>query len=303
MTVDAVDVRDLSKRYGSFTAVEKLSLRIPRGQIYGFLGPNGSGKSTTIRMLCGLLTPSEGSGTVLGVDFRKNPRGLRQRIGYMSQKFSLYADLTVVENLRFYAGLYGLGGRLLAQRVEAMVALASLEGWETLLAGTLAAGVRQRLALGCALMHRPELLFLDEPTSGVDLRSRRRFWDLIYDLAAGGTTVLVTTHFMDEAEYCDHIGFIFQGRLVASDTPEGLKGQFPGTIYALETPSPPELLEELETRRLPGVRDLYVFGPRLHMVVQDSLPHEVIPWHPRRVTPSLEDVFVALVRGAGRKGD
>ena len=155
MTVDAVDVRDLSKRYGSFTAVEKLSLRIPRGQIYGFLGPNGSGKSTTIRMLCGLLTPSEGSGTVLGVDFRKNPRGLRQRIGYMSQKFSLYADLTVLENLRFYAGLYGLGGGALRRRVDTMVALADLEGQEKSLTGTLSAGVRQRLALGCALMHHP----------------------------------------------------------------------------------------------------------------------------------------------------
>jgi len=301
--MDAVDVSNLSKRYGSFAAVEKLSLRIPRGQVYGFLGPNGSGKSTTIRMLCGLLAPSEGSGTVLGVDFLKNPRHLRQRVGYMSQKFSLYADLSVVENLRFYAGLYGLGGRLLAQRVEAMVALASLEGSEAVLAGTLSVGVRQRLALGCALLHRPELLFLDEPTSGVDLRSRRRFWDLIYDLAAEGTTVLVTTHFMDEAEHCDHIGFIFQGRLVASDTPEGLKNQFPGTIYALETPSPPELLEELEARRLPGVQDLYVFGPRLHMVVQDALPHDAAPWHPQRVMPSLEDVFVALVRRADRKGD
>ncbi|HQK26022.1 MAG TPA: ABC transporter ATP-binding protein, partial [Synergistaceae bacterium] len=194
--MNAVDVRGLTKRYGNFSAVEDLSLGVPRGQVYGFLGPNGSGKSTTIRMLCGLLAPSGGEGTVLGVDFRKNPKELRQRIGYMSQKFSLYADLTVLENLRFYAGLYGLGGGALRRRVDTMVALADLEGQEKSLTGTLSAGVRQRLALGCALMHHPELLFLDEPTSGVDLRSRRRFWDLIYDLAAEGTTVLVTTHFM-----------------------------------------------------------------------------------------------------------
>ncbi|HQF91576.1 MAG TPA: ABC transporter ATP-binding protein [Synergistaceae bacterium] len=301
--MNAVDVRGLTKRYGNFSAVEDLSLGVPRGQVYGFLGPNGSGKSTTIRMLCGLLAPSGGEGTVLGVDFRKNPKELRQRIGYMSQKFSLYADLTVLENLRFYAGLYGLGGGALRRRVDTMVALADLEGQEKSLTGTLSAGVRQRLALGCALMHHPELLFLDEPTSGVDLRSRRRFWDLIYDLAAEGTTVLVTTHFMDEAEHCDHIGFIFRGRLVATDTPEGLKKRFPGTIYALETPSPPALLENLEEEKIPGVRDLYVFGPRLHAVVEGALPEALGRWSPREIPPSLEDVFVALVQDNERKGE
>ncbi len=302
--MDAVDVHALSKRYGDFLAVDRLSLRIPQGQVYGFIGPNGAGKSTTIRMLCGLLAPSGGSGTVLGVDFLKNPWDLRQRIGYMSQKFSLYADLTVVENLRFYAGLYGLGGRLLAQRVDATVAQASLEGQETVLTAALSAGVRQRLALGCALLHRPELLFLDEPTSGVDLRSRRRFWDLIYDLAAEGTTVLVTTHFMDEAEHCDRIGCIFRGELVASGTPEEVKKRFPGTIYALETPFPAELLEDLEGRHLPGVRDLYVFGSRLHVVVDEGGASDAVaPWGPQQVAPSLEDVFVALVRAGERKGD
>lgn len=301
--MDAVDVHALSKRYGDFLAVDRLSLRIPQGQVYGFIGPNGAGKSTTIRMLCGLLAPSGGSGTVLGVDFLKNPWDLRQRIGYMSQKFSLYEDLTVEENLAFYAGLYGLAGDEKSRRMGEMIALAGLEERRSDRVAHLSGGWRQRLALGSAILHRPRMLFLDEPTGGVDPRARRLFWDIIYDLAREGTTVLVTTHFMDEAEHCDHIGFIFQGRLVASDTPEGLKQQFPGTIYALETPSPPDLLEELEARRIPGVRDLYVFGPRLHVVVEDALPDDVAPWRPRRVIPSLEDVFVALVRRGERKGD
>ncbi|WP_134684257.1 ABC transporter ATP-binding protein [Brevibacillus migulae] len=218
----AIQCENLTKRFGPRVAVNNLSIEIPKGSIYGFLGPNGSGKSTTIRMLCGLLVPTSGTGTVLGFDVMTQSEEIKQRIGYMSQKFSLYEDLTVEENLDFYAGIYGIDGPHRKKRKEELIAMAGLTGRETQLAGSLSGGWKQRLALSCALLHEPELLILDEPTAGVDPVSRRIFWDVIHDLAKKGITILVTTHYMDEAQTCDWIGFIFFGNLLAQGTPQDL---------------------------------------------------------------------------------
>jgi len=218
----AIQCEQLTKRFGARVAVNNLSIEIPKGSIYGFLGPNGSGKSTTIRMLCGLLVPTSGTGTVLGFDVMTQSEEIKQRIGYMSQKFSLYEDLTVEENLDFYAGIYGIDGELRKQRKVELIEMAGLTGRETQLAGSLSGGWKQRLALSCALLHEPELLILDEPTAGVDPVSRRIFWDVIHDLAKKGITVLVTTHYMDEAQTCDWIGFIFFGNLLSQGTPQEL---------------------------------------------------------------------------------
>jgi ABC-2 type transport system ATP-binding protein len=215
----AIQCENLTKRFQDRVAVNNLSLSIKKGSIYGFLGPNGSGKSTTIRMLCGLLVPTSGSGTVLGYDVMTESEAIKQRIGYMSQKFSLYEDLTVEENLDFYAGVYEISGEVLKQRKAELIDMAGLTGREKQLAGSLSGGWKQRLALSCALLHRPELLILDEPTAGVDPVSRRIFWDVIHGLAKEGITVLVTTHYMDEAQTCDWIGFIFYGTLLAQGTP------------------------------------------------------------------------------------
>jgi ABC-2 type transport system ATP-binding protein len=218
----AIQCENLTKRFGDRIAVNSLSLSIRKGSIYGFLGPNGSGKSTTIRMLCGLLVPTSGKGTVLGYDVMTQSEEIKRRIGYMSQKFSLYEDLTVEENLDFYAGIYGIDGELRKQRKEELIAMAGLTGREKQIAGSLSGGWKQRLALSCALLHQPELLILDEPTAGVDPVSRRIFWNVIHDLAKQGITVLVTTHYMDEAQTCDWIGFIFFGNLLAQGTPDEL---------------------------------------------------------------------------------
>ncbi|WP_227763188.1 ABC transporter ATP-binding protein [Zhaonella formicivorans] len=219
----AIECSDLTKRFGSLLAVDHISLSVPQGAIFGFLGPNGSGKSTTIRMLCGVLTPTSGSGRVLGYDLVTQAEAIKQRIGYMSQKFSLYTDLTVGENLDFYAGIYGLSGAAARKRKGELLAMAELTGREKQLAGTLSGGWKQRLALACALLHEPELLVLDEPTAGVDPVSRRIFWEIIRGLAKEGITVLVSTHYMDEAETCDYIGFIFFGKLMGCGTPAELK--------------------------------------------------------------------------------
>ncbi|MGF9905767.1 ABC transporter ATP-binding protein [Brevibacillus porteri] len=218
----AIQCEQLTKRFGDRVAVNSLTLTVPRGSIYGFLGPNGSGKSTTIRMLCGLLTPTTGKGTVLGFDVMTQSEEIKQRIGYMSQKFSLYEDLTVEENLDFYAGVYRLGAVERKERKAELIEMAGLTGREKQLAGSLSGGWKQRLALSCALLHKPELLILDEPTAGVDPVSRRIFWDVIHELARQGITVLVTTHYMDEAQTCDWIGFIFFGNLLAEGTPQEL---------------------------------------------------------------------------------
>ncbi|MBN2085864.1 MAG: ABC transporter ATP-binding protein [Anaerolineales bacterium] len=210
----------LTKRFGEFTAVDRVSFEIPAGEVVGFLGPNGSGKTTTIRMLLGLLQPTSGEAEVLGFDIRKNPEQIRERVGYVSQKFALYSDLTVEENLQFYAGVYGVGER---GRIREMLELVGLEPFRRALVGGLSTGWRQRLALATAIVHNPKLFFLDEPTSGVDPTARRAFWDLIYRLVEGGTTALVTTHYMDEAEYCSRVGIISDGRLLALDSPAALK--------------------------------------------------------------------------------
>ncbi|AKA71788.1 ABC transporter ATP-binding protein [Clostridium scatologenes] len=218
----AISIKGLTKKFGNFTAVDNLSFDIPKGKIFGFLGPNGSGKSTTIRMICGVLSPTLGEGKVLGYDLIKDTEKIKQNIGYMSQKFSLYEDLTVEENLEFYGKIYMLPKKLLEERKQELIIMANLKGKEKSLAGTLSGGWKQRLALGCSLIHNPKLLILDEPTAGVDPVSRREFWHTITELVKDGITVLVTTHYMDEASICDIIGFIYNSKLITIDTPENL---------------------------------------------------------------------------------
>jgi ABC-2 type transport system ATP-binding protein len=218
----AIEIENLTKKFGSFTAVDNISFRIPKGSIFGFLGPNGSGKSTTIRMLCGVLSPTSGKGTVMGRDIVKDTEAIRQNLGYMSQRFSLYEDLTVEENLDFYGGIYGLDADTRNERKKELIMMANLEGKEKSLAGTLSGGWKQRLALGCALIHKPCFLVLDEPTAGVDPVSRRVFWEIIHALSNQGITILVTTHYMDEAESCDIVGFIFNGKIINISPPQEL---------------------------------------------------------------------------------
>jgi ABC-2 type transport system ATP-binding protein len=293
--VYAVELSNLTKRFGAFTAVNNISLKIKKGAIYGFLGPNGSGKSTTIRMLCGLLTPTSGSGAILGLDIVKNSEAIKRQVGYMSQKFSLYNDLTVLENLQFYAGMYSLPSQLASQRIHEMLSLAGLNNRYDELAANLSGGWKQRLALGCSILHNPPILFLDEPTGGVDPKSRRMFWDIIYELAAGGTTIMVTTHFMDEAEHCDEIGFIFEGNLIASDTPGNLKKSVPGTLIEIPTDEPMALLEEIEKNGIPCI-DVYPFGSNLHVLTSADNPSGFAQYSWQAISPSLEDVFVYLVK-------
>jgi ABC-2 type transport system ATP-binding protein len=302
---DQVIADGLVKRFGDFVAVDHVSFRIARGEIMGFLGPNGAGKSTIIRILCGLLRPSGGRAIVAGIDVAQNPEGVRQRIGYMSQKFSLYRDLTVDENLRFFGGIYSVPRAELAERIRFAVDMAGLAGREDALVGTLAGGWQQRLALGCAVRHRPPILFLDEPTSGVEPASRRRFWDLIHSLASDGVTVLVSTHYMEEAEYCNRAALINHGRLIAMGSPAALKRTaLGGELLLIETDALGPTLAALHDA--PDVRDSSVFGNSLHVLVGDAakslteLPEYLAArgLRPRRIAPiaaSLEDVFVQLV--------
>ena len=260
----AVETEELTRTFGDFIAVDHVSLKIRQGGIYGFLGPTGSGKSTTIRMLCGILEPSAGSGRVMGLDIARQSEQIKANIGYMSQKFSLYDDLSVRENLEFYAGMYSLPAAVKKSRIDEMIHMAGLTGREDELTANLSGGWKQRLALGSSILHRPTILFLDEPTGGVDPKSRRLFWDIIYDLSAAGTTVMVTTHFMDEAEHCDEIGFIFEGKLIASDSPSRLKQTIPGRLLRIDNPDPMELMAELERQQLP-LLDAYVHGAGVHV--------------------------------------
>ena len=301
----AVRARDLTRIFGTFVAVDHLNFEIPLGAVWGFLGPNGAGKSTTIRMLCGILSPSSGEAEVLGYDVARDPEQVKLRIGYMSQRFSLYNDLTAEENLMFYAGVYGLSraeGRELASQ---WIARAGLRGRERMLAGELSGGWKQRLALGCAVLHHPQMVFLDEPTSGVDPVSRREFWDLIGQFAESGVTVMVTTHYMDEAEHCDTLAIIFGGRIIAMGPPEEIKREkMSGELLEIATPQYAEALDVLTT--LPEVREAALFGRAIHVAVADSrtaLPLLRQALANRGVTvdriapvpPSLEDVFVELV--------
>lgn len=290
-----IAARELTVRFGSFTAVDRLTLAIKRGCIFGFLGPNGSGKSTTIRVLCGILPAAGGSCRVLGHDIAREAEAVKQRIGYMSQKFSLYPDLTVRENLEFYAGLYSVPREARQERIGEMLALAGLAAQQDVMTGALSAGVRQRLALGCAILHRPEIVFLDEPTSGVDPKSRRLFWNIIYELAGRGTTILITTHFMDEAEHCEQVGFISGGVLAASGTPEDLKAGIPYALASIAAEDSIALLQELRQRRLP-LFDAYACGASLRLLLKEKDLHclEGLAYELR--TPSMEDVFAYHVR-------
>jgi ABC-2 type transport system ATP-binding protein len=284
--------------------VDRINLEVRKGEVFGFLGPNGAGKSTTIRMLCGLLKPTSGHARVAGYDVGKNPEAVRQNIGYMSQKFSLYNDLTVIENIRLFAGLYSVPAKELQGRIAWALAMANLKGQENLITGTLPGGWKQRLALGCAVLHRPPIIFLDEPTSGVDPITRRQFWELIHQMAEQGVTVFVTTHYMEEAEYCNRLALIFRGKLVALGTPSELKRDaMKGELLLVECAPLGEAVEALQT--VAGVMDASVFGNALHLVVRDAA--EAAPRLERYLTgrgilvrsmekirPSLEDAFVSL---------
>jgi ABC-2 type transport system ATP-binding protein len=305
----AVVIENLVKRFGSFTAVDGISLSVSKGEIFGFLGPNGAGKSTTIRMLIGVLTPTGGRGTVAGFDIVRESERIRERIGYMSQRFSLYEDLTVIENIDFYGGVYGVPPARMPERRDWILGMAGLVERAGSLTRDLSVGWKQRLALGCAVIHEPEILFLDEPTSGVDPVSRRNFWELIYDVAGRGVTVFVTTHYMDEAEHCDRLGMIYGGRMVALGTPTELKGAFAGgTLLEVRAEPLMDALGVLD--REPAALETAVFGSGLH-VTADS-PGRVADLRValegaglaveriEPIAPSLEDVFVALVERSDR---
>ena len=302
----AVQVRDLTRRFGEFTAVDGVSFAVERGEIFGFLGPNGAGKTTTIKMLIGLLAPSSGSAVVAGLDATRAGPALRRQIGYMSQRFSLYGDLTVGENIELFAGLYDVVGDRYERRRRWVLEMAGLEGRDDRLTGQLPLGWKQRLALGCAVLHEPPILFLDEPTSGVDPMARRRFWDLIDELAAAGTTVLVSTHYMEEAEYCHRLALMNRGRLIALDTPVSLRRALELPLYQLEVEEPARAVEAL--RNAPRVIEAAMFGRAVHVMTADEAEDAlrasldaagVSVAGLARVPPSLEDVFVALVRREG----
>lgn len=291
----AVVTENLTRVFGEFTAVNKVNLKIPQGCIYGFLGPNGSGKSTTIRMLCGILTPTSGGGAILGLNLATQGEEIKEKIGYMSQKFSLYDELTVLENLRFYAGLYSLSPSRSKERIEMMLEMAGLKDRRQEMTANLSGGWKQRLALGCAILHNPPILFLDEPTGGVDPKSRRMFWDIIYELSQQGTTVMVTTHFMDEAEHCDAIGFIYEGNLIADNSPVKLKQNLPGVLLEIPTPDPMGLFTEL-TGQQKEFLDLYPYGTSVHVLIDKERLVDYQDYRYNIITPSLEDVFVYNVK-------
>jgi ABC-2 type transport system ATP-binding protein len=303
----------LVKRFGDFTAVDHISLETRKGEIFGFLGPNGAGKSTTIRMLCGLLRPTSGRAVVAGFDVAREPERVRQNIGYMSQKFSLYNDLKVIENLRLFAGLYNVPRDMAAGRIAWALEMADLKGQEGMVTGTLPGGWKQRLALGCAVLHHPPIIFLDEPTSGVDPISRRQFWDLIHQMASDGVTVFVTTHYMEEAEYCNRLAMIYRGKMVALGTPTELKQKsMKGELLLIECEPLGAAVEALQGA--PGVLDAAVFGNALHVLVPNAAEggeqmrgylagHSVRVGKIEPIRPTLEDVFVALTtdREAGKE--
>jgi ABC-2 type transport system ATP-binding protein len=307
----ALEICDLVKTFGDFTAVDHVTFQVTKGEIFGFLGPNGAGKSTVIRMLCGLLTPTAGSGSVAGFDITKDPEEIRKHIGYMSQKFSLYDDLSVEENIDFFSRIYSVPKSQRVERKEYVLRMAGLTDKRHTLTRLLAGGWKQRLALGCAIVHNPRILFLDEPTSGVDPIARRSFWDLIYQLAEAGHTVLVTTHYMDEAEYCHRLALIYRGKLIALGLPDALKKDLDQhRLLQLETNDLLATMRIIETT--PGVTDVAVFGAGLHVTVEEMVSGtesirrsltaqkiEIRRLEP--IQPSMEDVFVALIEAEDRK--
>lgn len=306
----AVEVKELEKRFGAFVAVNRISFEVSRGEIFGFLGPNGAGKSTTIRMLCGILSPSGGSGMVAGLDIRMEAERIKSHIGYMSQRFSLYEDLTVEENIDFFSGIYRIPAERKRERKEWVIEMAGLQEHRNSKTAILSGGWKQRLALGCAILHEPPILFLDEPTSGVDPISRRQFWDLIYELAGKGVTVFVTTHYMDEAEYCDRLGLIYRGELIASGTPVVLKSRLmKEEVLEVLCERPQEAMEKIE--KMSEVKEVALFGKGLHVVALDGesaaaairnlLPQQgVRVSRIEKIVPSLEDVFVSLIEARDR---
>jgi ABC-2 type transport system ATP-binding protein len=306
----AVEIHDLVKAFGTFVAVDHVSLEVEKGEIFGFLGPNGAGKSTTIRMLCGLLTPTSGQASVSGFDVATEPEEIRRSIGYMSQKFSLYDDLTVEENIDFFSGIYTLPRHLRAERKAYVLAMANLTERRRSLTRTLSGGWKQRLALGCAILHDPPVLFLDEPTSGVDPIARGAFWDLIRDLSRTGHTIFVSTHYMDEAEYCHRLALMFRGKVIALGAPAALKaGLTSHTLLQLDTAEVLDTMRVLEGQA--GVLDVAVFGGGLHVTVdaveetagriRELLAAKSIEIRRlERIVPSMEDVFVAMIENEER---
>jgi ABC-2 type transport system ATP-binding protein len=306
----AVECDDLVKSFGTFVAVDHVSLTVDRGEIFGFLGPNGAGKSTTIRILCGLLAPTSGRALVAGYDVAREPETVRAHIGYMSQKFSLYDDLRVEENLDFFAGVYGVAAARREERKENSLRMAGLLDRRRDLTRLLPGGWKQRLALGCAILHEPPILFLDEPTSGVDPIARRAFWDLIYQLSTAGHTIFVTTHYMDEAEYCHRLALMDRGQVIALGAPRQLKDQMQSRLLMrLETSDPLETMRALEAQ--PGIGEVAVFGSGLHVTVTDNSAAErmrqvlsaagIEVRLLERIEPSMEDVFVAMIEAAEKK--
>ncbi len=301
----AVSVQSLEKKFGAFTAVNKINFEVKRGEIFGFLGPNGAGKSTTIRMLCGIITPTSGQGRVGGFDINREQEEIKQHIGYMSQKFSLYDDLTVEENINFYGGIYKIPQAKLKIRKEEIIKLADIEPFRNRLTKTLSGGWKQRLALGCAIIHEPQIIFLDEPTSGVDPITRNNFWAIIKEMASKGVTVFVTTHYMDEAENCNRMTLIYKGNIIAMGTPQEMKTDFmKGDVLEITIPESETWMERLESLSI--VKEAALFGNSIHAVVPDS--KEAIPVIKTlftrgkvrdssvvRIEPSLEDVFVSLI--------
>ncbi len=307
----AIIVDSLTRDFGSFRAVDHITFSVPRGQIFGFLGPNGSGKTTTIRMLLGLLHPSEGSAAVLGVDVTRHPEQVRPRLGYMSQRFSLYDDLTVLENLRFYGRTYGLKGDRLRARIGFAVEMANLKGRERERTRNLSGGWRQRLALGAAILHEPELIFLDEPTAGVDPVSRRAFWDLLYEISSAGVTIFVTTHYMDEAEQCEELAFIHDGHIIARGSPQYIKDtMMSGQVLELVPDDPAHAVAVLSAAQESGQMafdEVALYGAQVHLIAQDVAQHmpaiesllraeSIDPGQMVVIAPSLEDVFISCIR-------
>lgn len=311
----AVVADRLTKKFGKFVAVDHVGFKVKRGEVFGFLGPNGAGKSTTIRMLCGLLSPTEGTANVDGFDVARQSDYVKARIGYMSQRFSLYEDLTVEQNINFYGGIYGLEGGNLERRKRWVIQMAGLSGKEKMLAHALSGGWRQRLALGCSVLHEPPILFLDEPTGGVDPVSRRNFWDLIYDLSHRGVTVFVTTHYMDEAEHCNTIGLIYNGRLIAVGSPTELKQNLDRySIYEVHCTQPVDAMELLKEQS--WTAETSIFGSAFHVstlnepdsqkkIDQLLAKNQIRTKKIEKIIPSLEDVFIHMIaeEDARKNGD
>jgi ABC-2 type transport system ATP-binding protein len=300
---NSVQTSGLTKIFGDFRAVDGVDFQIPRGEIFGLLGPNGAGKTTTIRMLCGLLTPTEGTAQVLGLDVVEDAEKIKQQIGYMSQKFSLYNDLTAWENIEFYASIYGVPKSERKARITELIEMSGLTGHEKALTRSLSGAWRQRLALACAIVHRPKMLFLDEATAGVDPVSRREFWDLIYQMAGEGVTVLATTHYMDEAEYCNMIGMMHRGQLIAFESPDSLKDSMPGVLLQVECSDPMQAVDVLEEQ--PFIEDVTIHGVLLHVNLTKSGKEREVErllkragiavYRVEETFPSLEDVFISMI--------